>query len=70
MKIKESCFYSVYCNLKRNCNKYITAGKWEYEEQSDLMVVFKNMLLSGLKRDNYKELAKRMSDIGWQHTND
>ena len=34
------------------------------------MVVFKNMVLSGLKRDNYKELAKRMSDIGWQCTND
>ena len=51
-------------------HKYLHSGKWEYEEQSDLMVVFKNMVLSGLKCDNYKELAKRMSDIGWQRTND
>ena len=38
--------------------------KWDYPEQSDLMMVFKNMILSGIKKDNYKELAKRMSEIG------
>ena len=34
------------------------------------MVIFKNMVLGGLKKDNYKGLSKRMSEIGWNRTND
>ena len=34
------------------------------------MVIFKNMVLGGIKKDNYKELARRMSEIGWDQTND
>ena len=35
------------------------SGKWDFSEQSDLLMVFKSMLLVGLKKDNYKELVKR-----------
>ena len=43
---------------------------WELEEQGDLLVLYKNMLLGGLKKDNFKELSKRMSEIGWDQNND
>ena len=46
------------------------AGKWDYAEQSDLMAVFKSMVLGGLKKDNYKELSCRMLEVGWTRTND
>ena len=46
------------------------AGKWDFSEQSDLLMVFKSMLLGGLKKDNYKELAKRLNEIGWKRSND
>ena len=40
------------------------------EEQGDLLVLYKNMLLGGLKKDNFKELSKRMGEIGWERNND
>ena len=44
---------------------------WEYQEQGDLLSCFKSMVLGGIKKDNYKELAKRMNDAGWlNRTND
>ena len=46
------------------------SGKWDFSEQADLLMVFKSMLLGGLKKDNYKELAKRLNEIGWNRTND
>ena len=33
-------------------------------------MVFKSMLLGGLKKDDYKELAKRLNEIGWNRMND
>ena len=46
------------------------SGKWDFSEQANLLMVFKSMLLGGLKKDNYKELAKRLNEIGWNRTND
>ena len=43
---------------------------WKTEEHVDLLVIYKNMLLSGLKKDNFKELSKRMSEVGWDRNND
>ena len=40
------------------------------EEQGDLLVIYKNMLLGGIKKDNFKELSKRMSEVGWERNND
>ena len=34
------------------------------------MVLYKNMLLSGIKKDNFKELSKRMDELGWERNND
>ena len=34
------------------------------------MAVFKNMVLDCLKKDNYKELSRRMLEVGWTRTND
>ena len=28
------------------------------------------MLLSGIKKDNFKELSKRMDELGWECNND
>ena len=51
-------------------SKCTFSGKWDFSEQADLLMVFKSMLLGGLKKDNYKELAKRLNEIGWKRTND
>ena len=39
------------------------------EEQGDLLVIYKNMLLGGIIKDNFKELSKRMSEVGWERNN-
>ena len=43
---------------------------WKVEEHVDLLVLYKNMLLSGVKKDNFKELSKRMAEVGWDRNND
>ena len=43
---------------------------WKVEEHVDLLVLYKNMLLSGIKKDNFKELSKRMAEVGWDRNND
>ena len=43
---------------------------WKVEEHIDLLVLYKNMLLGGIKKDNFKELSKRMSEVGWERNND
>ena len=43
---------------------------WKTEEHVDLLVLYKNMLLNGLKKDNFKELSKLMSEVGWDRNND
>ena len=45
-------------------------GKWNFSKQADLLMVFKNMLLGGLKKDDYKELAKILNEIGWNRPYD
>ena len=35
-----------------------------------MLVLYKNMLLSGIKKDNFKELSKRMDELGWDRNND
>ena len=49
---------------------WLLTVKWDYAEQSDLMIVFKHMVLGGIKKDNYKELSKRMNEMGWNRSND
>ena len=43
---------------------------WQFDEQTDLLLLYQNMLLGGLQRDNFKELSRRMSEIGWTRNND
>ena len=43
---------------------------WVYSELADLLVMYKNMLLNGLQKDNYKELSKKMIEAGWDRNND
>ena len=43
---------------------------WKVEEYVDLLVLYKNMLLSGIKKNNFKELSKRMDELGWERNND
>ena len=43
---------------------------WKVEEHIALLVLYKNMLLSGFKKDNFKELSKRMDELGWDLNND
>ena len=28
------------------------------------------MLLGGLQKDNFKDLSRRMNEVGWNHNND
>ena len=49
---------------------FFCSGKWDYPEQGDLLSIFKFMVLGGIKKDNYKEMSKRMTDSGWNRTND
>ena len=53
-----------------NQTPIICYSVWKTEEHVDLLVIYKNMFLSGLKKDNFKELSKRMSEVGWDHNND
>ena len=62
------CFTSIY--VQKFIEVSNLQAKWDFSEQADLLMVFKNMLLGGLKKDNYKELAKRLNEIGWNRTND
>ena len=63
--------FKQFCNISLlHMNVTLFAGKWDFSEQSDLLMVFKSMLLGGLKKDNYKELAKRLNEIGWNRSND
>ena len=43
---------------------------WEPPELSDLLLLYKQMVLGGVRKDNWKELAKRMQEIGWDRSND
>ena len=43
---------------------------WENAELSDLLLLYKQMVLGGLRKDNWKELSKRMSEAGWERNND
>ena len=63
--------FRLFCKISLfHMNVKLFAGKWDFSEQSDLLMVFKTMLLGGLKKDNYKELAKRLNEIGWNRSND
>ena len=39
---------------------------WENAELSDLLLLYKKMVLDGLCKDNWKELSKCMSEVGWK----
>ena len=43
---------------------------WQFDEQTDLLLLYKTMLLGGLQKDNFKELSRRMNEIGWNRNND
>ena len=56
--------------LKLNIYPYLLCTVWKVEEHVDLLILYKNMLLSGIKKDNFKELSKRMDELGWERNND
>ena len=43
---------------------------WKLDELADVLYLFKTIQLDPNYRNNYKELARRMVDAGWQRDND
>ena len=43
---------------------------WKLDELADVLYLFKTIQLDPNYRNNYKELARRMTDAGWQRDND
>ena len=43
---------------------------WEPAELSDLLLLYKQMVLGSIRKDNWKELAKCRQEIGWDRSND
>ena len=55
-------------NEYANCLNITLA--WENAELSDLLLLYKQMVLGGLCKDNWKELSKCMNEVGWDRNND
>ena len=43
---------------------------WKLDELADVLYLFKTIQLDPNYRNNYKKLARRMTDAGWQRDND
>ena len=43
---------------------------WENAELSNLLLLYKKMVLDGIRKNNWKELSKRMVELGWERNND
>ena len=42
---------------------------WSPDEMCDVLLLFKTIQLDPIFKNNYKELARRMSDAGWNRDN-
>ena len=49
-----------------NLNHYVV---WSNDEMCDVLLIFKAFQLDPNYKNNYKELARRMSDAGWTRDN-
>ena len=49
---------------------YYFETDWKLDELADVLYLFKTIQLDPNYRNNYKELARRMTDAGWQRDND
>ena len=43
--------------------------EWTDEEKCDVLMSYKNMMLEGSYKNNFKELSRRMADMGWERSN-
>ena len=43
--------------------------EWIDDERCDVLLAYKNMMLEGVYKDNFKELSRRMQDMGWERNN-
>ena len=43
--------------------------EWVHDEQVDVMETYRDMMLEGIYKNNFKELSKRMIDMGWDRNN-
>ena len=62
-------FAHINFDMNVSIMKYFLAD-WSNKELSDLLLAYKHMVLGGIKKDNWKELSKRMIDMGWNRSND
>ena len=55
--------------LFKNKTNIILNSEWIAAKEADLLVMYKNMSLEDGFCNNYKELARRMQDAGWEQNN-